>query len=716
MKNLRLAFKLPIFMVLIALVSSTAVYVAARFISQNAMVGALEGKLEALLQSRKVALEMYLESLSEDMVAMQGSRQLAEAMDEFSEAYMAVEGNPADILQELYVTGNPYSEDKRANLVFATDGSYYSNMHRKHHPWFQTVLEDKGYSDIYLANLDGEVVYSVSKRADYTTSLLTGKWKETGLAHAFKAAMSDDAGLGAQFFFDLELYEPAHGASAGFLSSPIIEDGRKIGVLIFQLPVARINGVMAHYDGLGETGEIYLVGSDNYLRSDSRFIEDGQHSVLHDRAESEAVEWALSGESGIMLVDNFRGERVFSAYEPFEFMGVKWAMLAEAHEEEVLAPVYDLEVMLVAVVLGGALFMSVTSYFFARTVAVPLTRINAVFTALARGDVKLEVPYAGREDEIGNLASSAVAFRKSLVEKAKMEQERKRDELRAEEEKQQAMRELANAFDHRVHRTIAAVSAAAGQLRQMAEQMTCLVQQTDSSVRHAVGDASDTSINVQTVAAAAEELSVSVDEISSQAQRSNRMVKDSVSKASMAGQHAEALSHATQRVRNVIQIIASIAGQTNLLALNATIESARAGEAGRGFAVVANEVKNLAGQTNHSIGEIEKVIGEMNLASRDIIHSLGDINGSIENISDASGGIAAAVEEQSATTGEIVRSMQTAAQGTQNVSQDLSEIGQSSAGMSDAAQQVMLAVKEVAEQADELDRQVNDFLEEIRAA
>ncbi|MBP2159531.1 MULTISPECIES: methyl-accepting chemotaxis protein [Asticcacaulis] len=269
---------------------------------------------------------------------------------------------------------------------------------------------------------------------------------------------------------------------------------------------------------------------------------------------------------------------------------------------------------------------------------------------------------------------------------------------------------LTQEFETNVQQVVSSLAASAEELSRVASSMTDELKRSAGLAVSASSAASQTTSNVHTVAAAAEELSASIREISSQIQVTNNLVRESYTKVQNADLLAQKLAQASERVNEVTAVIAGISSQINLLALNATIESARAGDAGRGFAVVAGEVKNLANQTNRSIGEINSVIEEMRLASSDIIDALSDIKSSVDNITQATTSVASAVEEQSATTQDIARNMALAAEGTQMISDNLHDVSSVTTESGEASAQLYGSSQDLSEQANVLRGRVADFL------
>lgn len=713
LKNIKIAYKLPLFIFFVVMVSCWVVGLVGQEISKKTLRQAIEDRMHGMIVDNRKAVVTFLDSISLDLRSVSTSEETYNAVEQFGAAWDMLDGNKVTVLQKHYIENNPYPTGKKDNLDDAMDGSLYSAVHARYHPWFRQFLRDRGYYDIFLFDLRGNLIYSVFKELDYATNMQTGQWKDSDLANAFRAAAADTAQQGQQFFFDFKPYGPSHEAPASFKSTPIIKNGVKVGVLVFQMPVGKLNDAVRLDDSSYETMQMYLVGDDRLMRTDAD-PDDNVSTILQQKVETEAVTRALAGKTGVIHAMGYQGDAVVSAYAPVEVDGASWALIADVSEKELNAPVVDLRNKLILVSVVAVMFMAVMGQLMSSALTKPLATMNDILQRLANGEKPEYIPHRERGDEIGDIAKAAAVFKENALEKERLQLAEAARIEQAAIDKKRAMHDLADRFEVKVQHIISTVASAATQLSQTAEQMVMLIQHTDNTVRTASGGANQTSDDVQSVAAAVEEMSASVSEISSQVQRSNQLVSESVNRTQIAGEYAGALSNATQQVRDVIQLIAGIAGQINLLALNATIESARAGEAGRGFAVVANEVKNLAGQTNQSIGEIEKVIAEMNAASDDIIRSLHDIRDSVHHISDASSGIAAAVEEQSATTNEIARSMQSAAQGTTTVSENLYAANQASSDVNESAKQVLMAVQEVSKQAEDLDKQVQDFLREVR--
>ncbi len=257
-----------------------------------------------------------------------------------------LEGLDADsiALQYAYIANNPHPLGEKHRMDTVADRSDYSAIHQEIHPVMRSFLEKFGYYDIFLVDLtSGDIVYSVFKELDYSTSLINGPYAETNFGEAFRKAATLQKGEYA--FVDYRQYRPSYDAPASFIASPVFQGEEKVGVLIFQMPMDRITAVMSERAGLGETGETYLVGGDLLMRSDS-YLDPTHHSVVASfrnpekgKVDTAATHAALAGKHGFDVIIDYNNNPVLSAYAPIDILGKQWAILSEVDVAEAFVPV-----------------------------------------------------------------------------------------------------------------------------------------------------------------------------------------------------------------------------------------------------------------------------------------------------------------------------------------------------------------------------------------
>ena len=248
------------------------------------------------------------------------------------------------VMQYYYIQANKNPLGSKHLLDRADDGSEYSNIHGKVHPIVRSFLEKFGYYDIFLVDLkSGDIVYSVFKELDYSTSLIDGPYADTNFGEAFRRAAKADS-KDDVVLVDYAQYTPSYEAAASFIASPIFDGDEKIGVAMFQMPIDRLNTIMGERAGLGATGETYLVGQDGLMRSDS-YLDPEHHSVLASfrspekgRVDTAATRAAVSGQTGADVIIDYNGNHVLSAYAPLQVGDSTWAILAEIDVAEAFCP------------------------------------------------------------------------------------------------------------------------------------------------------------------------------------------------------------------------------------------------------------------------------------------------------------------------------------------------------------------------------------------
>lgn len=253
-------------------------------------------------------------------------------------------GETERALQATFMARNRHPLGSKHLLDASEAGTQYDQIHQEIHPVMRHYMERFGYYDLFLVEPeDGHIVYSVFKEIDFATSLKRGPYAESGIGEVFARANELQDG-DAAVLVDYRRYTPSYEAPASFIASPIFQEGEKVGILIFQMPIDRLNEILLARAGLGETGETYLVGPDHLMRSDS-YLDPENRSVMASFAEprkgsveTKPVEEALAGRSGFGIHHDYRGEYVLSAYAPVNVLGLRWAILAEIDLAEALNP------------------------------------------------------------------------------------------------------------------------------------------------------------------------------------------------------------------------------------------------------------------------------------------------------------------------------------------------------------------------------------------
>jgi len=278
--------------------------------------------LKTMLMLRESVLRSYFESLRSEMVLWSDQSVVSGLMRTMQEAFDAHGREGIVSAGELPATA------LRADILDSESIDERLARFAAHHEYY----------DIFIINTKGDVLYTLTKEDDYATNLVDGPYANSGLGRLFLNL----AGEGTQeqvAFEDYSNYAPSNGEPAAFIGSRVYLGEEWIGVYAVQIPVQPINEIMQFSSGMGETGETYLVGSDDLMRTDSRFFSES--SVLETNVTSPSAARALSGEAGIEIVEDYRGTLVYSAYQPFDFEGTRWAVLAEQDVAEVVAPAED---------------------------------------------------------------------------------------------------------------------------------------------------------------------------------------------------------------------------------------------------------------------------------------------------------------------------------------------------------------------------------------
>ncbi|MFM2042648.1 MAG: hypothetical protein RLY86_1224 [Pseudomonadota bacterium] len=287
---------------------------------------------------------------------------------------------------------------------------------------------------------------------------------------------------------------------------------------------------------------------------------------------------------------------------------------------------------------------------------------------------------------------------------------------RARTEQIAALSRVADRLEAEVGQLARDVAAAAGAAAKDAESLRGFAAR---GIDIAVGvsrSSEGASMNVETLAAGTGQLAASISEIGEQLERSAAVSHRAAARARETRAIVSSLVETTRSIDSVLDAISELAAQTQLLALNATIEASRAGEAGKGFNVVANEVKNLAGQSARSAQEVGDKITAIRRSTDDAVGAIEEIAAVILDLDQINATIAGAVTEQDAATRDMASHAAAAAEASR-ASADLSgEVVVVGRSTGEAADRMTRLSETLKEQTDSLTRAVGTFAAEVRRA
>ena len=643
-------------------------------------------------------------------------------------------------IQFEYLAANTFPTGEKDSKIDSITKNPYSEAHVKYHPIIRNYLKTFGYYDIFLIDHEsGNIVYSVFKEVDFGTSLLDGPYKDTNFAKAFRAArMATKKDF--VLMTDFEPYFPSYNAPAAFIASPIFQGEKKIGVLIFQMPIVEINRVMTgdnnwEREGLGQSGETYLIGLDHKMRNNSRFliedkqnylsqikklgvdskvfrqIENLQTTILLQEIHTEVTDAALAGKTGTKIIEDYRRIPVLSAYAPVNIPDVQWAILSEIDEAEA----FDI-ITTIRNYLGGFLFLvllllSGLAFFIARTITRPVNDLVAMSMDIAQGEgdltKRMEV---ATKDELGDLSTWFNMFLERLNN---MVSEIKKHAANINVSSQ----EMALGNQDLSNRT--------NQQSSSLEETATAMEEINSIVQNNAEDAKNANeITQKAQKSVVDSRTELLDAVNNSIEMNQDMLQNLQSTNKDVVSAMEEIMESSKKIEGIITLMNDIAFQTNLLALNASVEAARAGEHGKGFAVVASEVRKLAHRSSKASTEIGVLIQtslEHINSGRNLVNDgeegMDEMRTKIETMlnnlkseSDSNlNGILTSVKEVSEVMENIKVASEEQAEGVDQINKAIADMDRITQENSALVEQNTTASQHMAQEAENLEELLNTF-------
>ncbi|HEY9009408.1 MAG TPA: cache and HAMP domain-containing protein, partial [Devosia sp.] len=403
--NLKIARKLPLAVLGSALLVGLGIGGAAYLVGASAVTSQRDQALQASANSSLDLVTNYFDMVDVDLRLFAGRGDTVTATEGLVRGYaeLSMGANAMEVLQKVYVASAATPEERRA-IDNSSKAGTYDSPHKRFHPGFRALLEGRGYADILLLSPAGEVVYSVNKNPDFGTIVAGGN---DGLAQVFTAALAQPAG--STSFVDFTSYAPAGGAATAFLGSPLFKGDKLVGVMAFAISTEGLSARLQNVRGLGETGEVLIVGKDGLLRNDSRFT--GTNDALVQTVGPEVLSVAGTGTASAATSESYRQVPLFVLSVPYSFMGTEWDIVAVKSADEAFAPIGEMRNMMVIIGAGLLLVVAALGYLFSRTITRPISRLTTTMERLAEGELETEVVGANRTDELGAMAKAVEVFK-----------------------------------------------------------------------------------------------------------------------------------------------------------------------------------------------------------------------------------------------------------------------------------------------------------------
>ncbi len=478
--------------------------------------------------------------------------------------------------------------------------------------FFAKYTEMYGYYDLFLINPDGNVFYTVAKEADFQTNLVSGKYSSSNLGKLIRGVLSSK-----QFTIaDFAPYVPSNNDPCAFMAQPVVNNGQVDMVVGLQLSLEAINSIMQQRDGMGKTGETYLVGQDKLMRSDS-FLDPANHSVkasfanpIKGNVDTEAVREALSGKTDQKIIMDYNGSPVLSAYAPLKVGNTTWAMIAEIDEAEAFAAVNMLKWLISIIAVVGITAILFLALLIARSITNP---INRIIEGLNEGAA-----------QVASASGQVSSASQSLAEGAS-------EQAASIEETSSSLEEMSSMTKQNADN-----AGQADNLMKDANQVVGTANDSMSKLTH----------SMEEISKASEETSKIIKTIDEIAFQTNLLALNAAVEAARAGEAGAGFAVVADEVRNLALRAADAAKNTADL-IEGTVKKVKGG------GDLVNSTNEAFDQVAESTTKVGELVGEISSASNEQATGIEQVNKAVVEMDKVTQQNAANAEESASASEEM---------------------------------------------------------------
>lgn len=478
--------------------------------------------------------------------------------------------------------------------------------------FFEKYIKKYGYYDLFLMNPDGYAFYTVTQEADYQTNFANGKYSDSNLGELFK-----EVSRTKQFgIVDFKPYAPSNGDPAAFIAQPVVHDGKVDMVIALQLPLDAIDHIMQLRDGLGETGETYLVGPDKLMRSDS-FLDPVNHTVKASFAnpskgsvDTEAVRDVLAGKTGEKIITDYNGNPVLSSYTPVHVGDFIWALIAEVDRPEAYAGLTRLKAVLTVIGIIALILIVVVSLIFVKSLTGPLVRII---------------------NNLNNGSEQTASAATQLSSAAQQLSQGTTEQAASLEETSSSLDEMATMTNQN--------SDSASKANQLAVE-----------ARDAAGKGNEAMTEMQGamdgMIKSSDEISKIIKTIEEIAFQTNLLALNAAVEAARAGEHGKGFAVVAEEVRNLAQRAASAAKDTSGL-IEANMVKVKEG------ANISKQAGSALEEIMSNSNRVADIIAEIAAASKEQSEGIGQVTNAVNQMDQVTQQNASSAEESASSAEEL---------------------------------------------------------------